>query len=226
MSPVPASTWAGVPVQNCDFVSPGHPYQVYEGEVEGSVTMLQHSKYRGGEERALSTFISPTRRRSKAIRVGLICIIADGMSNHFTHVNVSLGMLKRVQCAMLCIPFPLQISALGLESSVLPITSSHPAQKNRFVYLNEHGLVLLPNGPSWVFRARAPFSKPLLGVGLAEPFKNAADWSQGRDESVKDFVTRRFNAEVCTSGSVCVHACVCACVRACVRVCVCVHSLH
>ena len=108
------------------------------------------------------------------------------------------------------VPFPLQISELGLESSVLPITSSHPAQKNRFIYLNDQGLVLLPNGPSWVFRARPPFSKPLLGVGLAEPFKRGADWSQGRDESVKGFVTRRFNAEVCTA-SVCVCVCVCVC---------------
>lgn len=102
----------------------------------------------------------------------------------------------------------LQISELGLEASVLPITSSHPAQKNRFIYLNEHGLVLLPNGLSWAFQARLPFSKPLLGVGLAEPFKKAADWSHGQDESVKGFVTRRFNTEVCTADFVCVCVCV------------------
>ena len=58
--------------------------------------MLQHSKYRGGEERACSTFIIPTNCRSKLVCVGLMCIVADGMSHHFAHVNVSLGMLERV----------------------------------------------------------------------------------------------------------------------------------
>ena len=46
-------------VQDFHFVYPGRPYRVYEGEVESSVIMLQHSKYRGGEEGDWSTFISP-----------------------------------------------------------------------------------------------------------------------------------------------------------------------
>ena len=33
-------SWCCVPVQNFKFVSPGRPYRLYEGEVEGSVTML------------------------------------------------------------------------------------------------------------------------------------------------------------------------------------------
>ena len=49
---LPCQSWCCITVQNFEFVSPGRPDRVYEGEVEGSVTMLQHSKYRGSEERA------------------------------------------------------------------------------------------------------------------------------------------------------------------------------
>lgn len=86
------------------------------------------------------------------------------------------------------------LSELGLESSVLPVTSSHPAAKRRFIYLNNSGLVLLPHNLSWLFRTKVPFSGPLLGVLLKEPFRPRG--GETGDESIGDFVLRRLGKDV------------------------------
>ena len=56
----------------------------------------QHLKYRGGEERAWSTFITPTNCRSKAVRVGLFCIVIDGWCQHFFEAFNDIHVVNKI----------------------------------------------------------------------------------------------------------------------------------
>ncbi|XP_011405872.1 PREDICTED: protoporphyrinogen oxidase-like [Amphimedon queenslandica] len=86
------------------------------------------------------------------------------------------------------------MSELGLESKVIPIKRGHKAAQRRLIYTNRHKLVELPSNVSWLFKTKPPFTKPLLAAVAKEPFIKAEP--EGRDESVHQFISRRFGAEV------------------------------
>ncbi|XP_068631000.1 protoporphyrinogen oxidase [Battus philenor] len=84
------------------------------------------------------------------------------------------------------------IQDLGLSEHVLPIKSDHPAAKNRMIYAN-NSLHLLPSGFKGVFQRNEPFSKPLIYAifkDLWNPHK------QLQDDSIYNFVERRFGKEI------------------------------
>uniref|UniRef100_A0A3Q3EFG3 Protoporphyrinogen oxidase n=1 Tax=Labrus bergylta TaxID=56723 RepID=A0A3Q3EFG3_9LABR len=62
-------------------------------------------------------------------------------------------------------------------SEILPVTYSHVASKNRFLYVNEQ-LHRMPSGPSGLLRTAPPFSRPL------------------EDETIHSFVSRRLGGEL------------------------------
>ena len=80
---------------------------------------------------------------------------------------------------------------LGLASSVIPVTRSH----SRLIYTNQHGLVELPSGPSWLLLAKKPFSQPLLPCLVKEIFTKRQK-ALDSDESVHEFISRRLDVEV------------------------------
>ncbi|XP_053952435.1 protoporphyrinogen oxidase [Anastrepha ludens] len=81
-----------------------------------------------------------------------------------------------------------------LQLPVDPVMSWEPAAKNRMIYAKGQ-LCMLPNSLSGVFKTLPPFSKPLIS-------QIKLDLSAGRkklkfaDESIYDFVERRFGAEM------------------------------
>ena len=87
----------------------------------------------------------------------------------------------------------LQMSDLGLSEDVLPVLPSHKGARRRMIYTDEHGLVDVPSGLSWLFRTKPPFTKPLLWTVLREVYQRQ---SGREDESVYDFFARRLNKEV------------------------------
>ncbi|XP_068108365.1 protoporphyrinogen oxidase [Hyperolius riggenbachi] len=84
------------------------------------------------------------------------------------------------------------VSELGLEGDLLPIPRSHPAVKNRFLYVNK-SLHKLPSSLGGVLRTIPPFTRPLFLCGLRD--LTAPRGSQ-EDECVHDFFTRRFGKEL------------------------------
>ena len=87
-----------------------------------------------------------------------------------------------------------QVHDLGLESSILAVSSSHPAARSRFIY-SRGKLHQLPSGVSSIIKKQSLFSKPLLPTILREPFVRGKQ--DETDESVYDFFKRRMNEEVC-----------------------------
>ncbi|XP_013187400.1 protoporphyrinogen oxidase [Amyelois transitella] len=84
------------------------------------------------------------------------------------------------------------IEDLGLSEHVAPITSEHPAAKNRMIYVNQN-LYLLPSSLKGVFQKNLPFSKPLiyaLFYDISQPHKHL------QDDSIYNFVERRFGKEI------------------------------
>ncbi|XP_078143493.1 protoporphyrinogen oxidase [Centroberyx gerrardi] len=81
---------------------------------------------------------------------------------------------------------------LGLESEVLPITYSHVASKNRYLYVNGQ-LHKMPSGISGLFRTLPPFSRPLLLSVAMEMLVKKGD---KEDESVHSFISRRLGKEL------------------------------
>lgn len=84
-------------------------------------------------------------------------------------------------------------SDLGLNSKILPIKSTHPAARNRMIYVNGQ-LCPLPTSILSVFRKLPPFSKPLYKAALQ-------DLSMGRpkgitDDTIYNFTERRFGTEI------------------------------
>lgn len=87
------------------------------------------------------------------------------------------------------------MSDLGLESKVIPIGPDHKAANRRLIYTEQYGLVDLPSSVWGVLRPSPPFTSQLTASILKEPF-NKAKKAEGSDESVHDFIVRRFGNEV------------------------------
>lgn len=86
------------------------------------------------------------------------------------------------------------IEKLGIDEKVVPVHRSHIAAKNRMIYAKNR-VCMMPNGPAGIFKTIPPFSKPLLFAGIKDLFtgKSAVPLE---DESIYDFVARRFGQEV------------------------------
>ncbi|XP_054636735.1 protoporphyrinogen oxidase isoform X2 [Dunckerocampus dactyliophorus] len=84
------------------------------------------------------------------------------------------------------------VEDLGLAGEILPVTYSHDASKNRYLYVNKQ-LHRMPSGISGLIRTIPPFSRPLLFSIATEMF---AKKSQREDESIHSFVSRRLGREL------------------------------
>uniref|UniRef100_A0A8C5PQP9 Protoporphyrinogen oxidase n=1 Tax=Leptobrachium leishanense TaxID=445787 RepID=A0A8C5PQP9_9ANUR len=84
------------------------------------------------------------------------------------------------------------VSGLGLEKKILPVLRSQPAAKNRYLYVNK-ALHKLPSSIGGVLRTIPPFTKPLFTCGLRDL---VASRGTREDESIHEFVTRRFGKEL------------------------------
>ena len=85
------------------------------------------------------------------------------------------------------------IEALGIEDKVTPITRLHPAARNRLV-LNNGTLLTLPNSLLSLFSVGKPFKTPLIASILKEFFIRKRQ--EIEDESVDEFIKRRFGSEI------------------------------
>lgn len=83
---------------------------------------------------------------------------------------------------------------LGLGDDIIPITAEHSAAKNRMIYVNKQ-LCLLPNSLGGIFTKVPPFSKPLALTLFGDLFRGR-NKNQMNDESIYDFVNRRFGQEL------------------------------
>lgn len=88
------------------------------------------------------------------------------------------------------------IEELGLD--VLPIKSTHIAAKTRMIYAKGQ-LCTLPSNFSGLFIKREPFSKPLYRALWKDLITNRRTVKFG-DESIYDFVKRRFGKEIADYG--------------------------
>ncbi|KAM4690760.1 protoporphyrinogen oxidase isoform 1-T2 [Rhinophrynus dorsalis] len=84
------------------------------------------------------------------------------------------------------------VSELGLEKDLLPVLRNHPSAKNRFLYVNK-SLHKLPSSLGGVLRTIPPFTRPLFLCGLRDL---SAPKGSKEDESIYDFVSRRFGKEL------------------------------
>ncbi|XP_008477444.1 protoporphyrinogen oxidase-like [Diaphorina citri] len=84
------------------------------------------------------------------------------------------------------------VEDLGLADQVIPITSSHPTAQNRLIYVNKK-LHKLPSNFFSLFKTHSPFSKPLIFSILHDLTTKTVPKT---DESIYDFVSRRFGSEV------------------------------
>ncbi|XP_069573352.1 protoporphyrinogen oxidase [Brachyistius frenatus] len=81
---------------------------------------------------------------------------------------------------------------LGLTADILPVTYSHVASKNRYLYVNGE-LRKMPSGVSGLMRTVPPFSRPLLwSVAMEMLVKKGKE----DDESIHSFVSRRLGREL------------------------------
>ena len=81
---------------------------------------------------------------------------------------------------------------LGLSDSILSVSHSHT---RLIIFTNQHGLVELPSGLSWLLQAKKPFSQPLLYSIVRELF-NKGRGANDADESIHDFINRSLGTEV------------------------------
>ncbi|GLD73165.1 protoporphyrinogen oxidase isoform X1, partial [Lates japonicus] len=89
------------------------------------------------------------------------------------------------------------VDDLGLAGEILPVTYSHVASKNRYLYVDGQ-LHRMPSGLSGLLRTVPPFSRPLLfSVAMEILVKK----SKEEDESIHSFVSRRLGKEVRESSS-------------------------
>ncbi|XP_071841904.1 protoporphyrinogen oxidase-like [Apostichopus japonicus] len=86
------------------------------------------------------------------------------------------------------------VDTLNLETSLLPVTSAHPAVSNRFLYA-EGKIHKLPASLSSLFRRSEPLSKSLAVLLAREPFRRKVPVD---DESLHSFFERRFGLEFAT----------------------------
>lgn len=84
------------------------------------------------------------------------------------------------------------VEELGLEPEVIPVTYSHVASQNRFLFVRGQ-LWKMPSGLSGLLRTTPPFSRPLLPLLLREVFVSKG---KREDESLHAFVSRRFSPEL------------------------------
>ncbi|XP_019735518.1 protoporphyrinogen oxidase [Hippocampus comes] len=84
------------------------------------------------------------------------------------------------------------VEDLGLSGEILPVTYSHDASKNRYLYVNKQ-LHKMPSGISGLLRTVPPFSRPLLFSIATEIFVKK---SKEEDESIHSFVSRRLGKEL------------------------------
>ncbi|XP_072166347.1 protoporphyrinogen oxidase-like [Diadema setosum] len=84
------------------------------------------------------------------------------------------------------------VSAIGIEDQVVPVTRSHPATQNRFIY-TPGGLHRLPSSLGGLVRQQTPFSQSLAARLAREPF---APRCHEEDETIHDFFSRRLGREV------------------------------
>uniref|UniRef100_A0A667YEP0 Protoporphyrinogen oxidase n=1 Tax=Myripristis murdjan TaxID=586833 RepID=A0A667YEP0_9TELE len=84
------------------------------------------------------------------------------------------------------------VADLGLENEILPVTYSHVASKNRYLYVNDQ-LHKMPSGIGGVVWTVPPFSRPLL-LSIAKEILVKKGTEE--DESVHSFVSRRLGKEL------------------------------
>ncbi|XP_051263284.1 protoporphyrinogen oxidase isoform X2 [Dicentrarchus labrax] len=84
------------------------------------------------------------------------------------------------------------VDDLGLGGEILPVTYSHIASKNRYLYVNQR-LHRMPSGISGLLRTVPPFSRPLL---LSVAMEILVKKGKEDDESIHSFVTRRLGKEL------------------------------
>ncbi|XP_070691616.1 protoporphyrinogen oxidase isoform X2 [Pempheris klunzingeri] len=84
------------------------------------------------------------------------------------------------------------VDDLGLGDEILPVTYSHVASKNRYVYVNRQ-LHRMPSGISGLLRTVPPFSRPLL---LSVAMEILVKKGKEDDESIHSFVSRRLGKEL------------------------------
>lgn len=84
-----------------------------------------------------------------------------------------------------------QIKDLELEDSIIPVSLTHPAAKNRFLLdPTTSTLTILPSGLSAIAGRQPRLLKGLLPSALAEPFQSRRPPTL-HDESVDSFIRRR-----------------------------------
>ncbi|XP_017466964.1 PREDICTED: protoporphyrinogen oxidase [Rhagoletis zephyria] len=81
-----------------------------------------------------------------------------------------------------------------LQLPVDPVLAWQPAAKNRMIYAKGQ-LCMLPNSLSGVFKTLPPFSKPLISQ-ITQDLRAGRKKLKFADESIYDFVERRFGAEL------------------------------
>ncbi|KAG7234467.1 hypothetical protein INR49_004765 [Caranx melampygus] len=84
------------------------------------------------------------------------------------------------------------VDDLGLAGDVLPVTYSHVASKNRYLYVKGQ-LHRMPSGISGVIRTVPPFSRPILWSVAMEILVKKGKME---DESIHSFVSRRLGNEL------------------------------
>lgn len=86
------------------------------------------------------------------------------------------------------------IDELGIAEEVVSVPKTHVAAKKRLIYVNQQ-LHELPSSLGGLFKRTKPFSAPLI-TALYRDYKSPAPKSQLVDDSIYNFVERRFGREV------------------------------
>uniref|UniRef100_A0A3Q3VYM4 Protoporphyrinogen oxidase n=1 Tax=Mola mola TaxID=94237 RepID=A0A3Q3VYM4_MOLML len=84
------------------------------------------------------------------------------------------------------------VKDLGLEAEILPVTYSHVASKNRYLYVNKQ-LHKMPSGIRGLLHTVPPFSHPLV-FDIAKEI--LVKKSKTDDESIHSFFSRRLGKEL------------------------------
>ncbi|XP_047218089.1 protoporphyrinogen oxidase isoform X1 [Girardinichthys multiradiatus] len=84
------------------------------------------------------------------------------------------------------------VEDLGLEGDILPVTYSHVASQNRYLYVRGQ-LHKLPSGIRGMFQTVPPFSRPLVFSLITEILVKKG---KEADESIHSFVSRRLGKEL------------------------------
>lgn len=84
------------------------------------------------------------------------------------------------------------IDQLNLKNKIIPIKNTHPAARNRLIYVNKK-LHLLPNSLSSFFKVQEPFNRRLISIlwnDLTTPK------ALKEDDSIYNFIERRLGKDV------------------------------